>query len=195
MSRAGGMNVYEFAEGSMTNDDAYCCFLSPHDVMGLESVADEEWSAISWSHPKRHTDLRVRCNMMRIHTPRANLTIGVKVVELEPKLEGFRLVARHAAELAQTVWQQPAPFEDSDELMSAFIGRRRSLLIAARAHSCDGAKSGRSILVEDLLVIRHQSGQQVYVCPDDDVPGSLVVQRDRRSLPFPTAVFKYLRAI
>jgi hypothetical protein len=179
----------------MTNDHDYCCLLSPRDVMGFETIADEEWSAISWSRPERHADLRIRCNALRIHTTNVKLTIGVRAVDLEPKLEAFRLVAHDASDWSRSAWQHPAEFEDSDELMSAFIGKQHALFIGARAHPFDGADSSRSFLVEDVLIMRHHSGQQVYVSPDDDVPGSLVVQRDRRSLPFPTAVFRYLRAL
>jgi hypothetical protein len=180
---------------TMINDHGYRCLLSPRDVMALEQIADDEWTAIAWSHPERQAGLRIRCDRLQICAGNSELIIGVRTVDLEPKLEAFRLVAGNPSDWPQSSRSRPTSFEDSDELMSAFIGKSHRLFIGAREHSFTAGDVTRSFLVEDVLVLRHHSGQQVYVCPDDDLPGSVVVSRDRQALPFPGAVFSYLRAL
>jgi hypothetical protein len=121
--------------------------------------------------------------------------IAVLPVDLEPKLEVFRLTVRRAGDLPPSRSAHVARFFDSDEALSAFIGISHRVLVGARKHSTGPSSDGGYAVVEDVLVLRHHSGQQAFVCADDEQLGALLVVRNRENLSFPEATFEYLRAL
>lgn len=91
----------------------------------------------------------------------------------------------------------PRSYSDAGGLMSGFVSARPRLLIAGRRHPVPQWATGSvaSLLAEDLLVIRHHSGQQAFVAPSADQPGTLVIARRWEDVPNGAAEIRYLRAI
>jgi hypothetical protein len=71
------------------------------------------------------------------------------------------------------------------------------MFIAARRYPAPQWTSTKvgAIVVEDLLIFRHLSGQQAFVVADDEQPGSLIIARNWQSIPNSGAEVAYLRAI
>lgn len=179
----------------METEPRYRYLLSPRDLITLHEIADREWSAIAWSQVHRLAGLNLRCSLLRITAEEKVVTIGVRSCELESGVEAFRLTAGLTGEWPLPGWYKSPVFSDSDEIMSAFKGTDHRLFVGARRYAFESVYGEQSFLVEDLLLIRHDSGQQAFICADDSLPGSLFIARDRNSLPSPGTEFAYLRAL
>jgi hypothetical protein len=180
---------------SSSANPSYRYLFSPHDLMTMQEIVDREWSAIAWADPEPRGDLTVRCSALRVAAGDIQVTIGVRSQDIDDGFEVFRLTATRPGEWASPEWYRPPPFVDSDERLSAFVGKSRRLFIAGRTHTFESKGKTTSCVVEDLLVLRHHSGQHALVCADVELPGSLLVTRDRSALPSPGMDFDYLRAL
>lgn len=179
----------------MMPDPSYRYLLSPHDLAALYEIADRKWSAIAWADPVRRAGLSVRCSEVRITAGETTVSIEIRSRELEPRVEAFRLTMALPGASPKPEWYKPPSFIDSDEIMSAFVGSSHRMFVAGRRFRFESERGLQSYLVEDVLLLRHSSGQQAFICADDELPGSLIVTRDRHSLPSASIDFAYLRAL
>jgi len=179
----------------MKSEPSYRYLLAPRDLAALYEIADIEWAAIAWADVDRCAGLSLRCSAVQITAGKTVVTIAVRSRELEPRVEAFRLTAALPGEWTAPEWYEPPPFIDSDEIMSAFIGTSHRMFVGGRRYTFDSAEGMQAFLVEDVLLLRHSSGQQAFICADDQLPGSLFVTRDRHSLPSAAIDFAYLRAL
>jgi hypothetical protein len=123
--------------------------------------------------------------------------IAAASVDLLPELEVFRLEASEQVGTTDHPYPGRVRYESSGETFSAFLGLHHRLLLGAREYvPPDWASSLMTrIVVENLLVIRHYSGQQAFISPDEQQPGTLLVTRSNDQLPGPEGRLLYLRAL
>lgn len=167
-------------------------------LSALEVVSERPWTAIDFLVPSVMTAaLRLRTSGLRIRSG-TDVVIGASPIDITPKLEVFRLNA-HVENSKPPVDRRfgPRRYDDSDELLSVFKGTGHRMFIGARRYRALewASTTVGAILVEDLLVFRHLSGQQAFVVTDDEQPGSLIIARSWQSLPNPGVEVAYLRAI
>jgi hypothetical protein len=176
----------------------YLCVLPPSALAALESLSHAVWTAVELGAPVvRIPPLGARTHEIRIRGT-ADVRIGVVAVDLVPKLEVFRLYVSAGCEADRPTPAFPPPrYEDSGELMSAFVGNSHQLFVAARRYAAPewAAASIKSITVENMLVVRHTSGQRAFIVPDDENPGTVLVIRDLDHLSGDDAEIAYCRAV
>lgn len=176
---------------------SYNCLLSPRDLLALESVSVGRWNAIEWAGADFLGKLLIRTAAIRIRGL-ADVTIGVTPIDIQPKLEVFRLSAsvKTRGEDKDPRYQQ-IEFLAAGEAVSAFLGENHQMLVGARRHPVPEwvADVVDTIIVEDLLVLRHSTGQQAFITPDDSQPGALLVARRKEEIAYPNAEVVYLRPV
>lgn len=176
----------------------YLCSLPPSSLIALEAVSKGTWSSIELLAPVAQVStLRVRTSEVRIRGS-ADVQIGAVPVDILPKLEVFRLDVRIARADGETDPRfRPPVFQDSGELLSGFVGGSHQLLVGTRRYAAPEWATGivREIMVEDLLILRHLSGQQAFIAADDEQPGSLLIARNRDHIPNSEADILSLRPV
>jgi hypothetical protein len=122
----------------------------------------------------------------------------VTPVDIQPKFEVFRLSASiNAHKEDKDSRFRLIEFVAAGEVMSAFVGDNHQILVGARLHPVPEWATDvvGTIIVEDLLVIRHSTGQQAFITPDDSQLGALVVARRKEEIAYPDSEIVYLRPL
>ena len=177
---------------------AYRLLLSPTSLDSLERVARSHWNSVSLSEPVLwYGPLACRTDTVRIHGA-VEANIGVSFADAIPKMEmlGLSVKPREDAALAGG-FVRNHKYLGSGDLFQAFLGRDHQILVAGRKHPVpDWAKARvNDIVVEDLIVMRHTSGQQLFIAPDEDLLGALAIVREEDSIPNSEATICYVRAL
>lgn len=175
----------------------YTCCLSPRSLDALERAARAQWTHVELGEPVQRFDgLRIRTHRVRIRGE-TDLVIGAATSDVIPNLEVFKLSVRRSDEDQLDVRIRPTQYRDSGELLSAFLGAAHQVIVATRRHAVPewAGHTVAGLLVDDLLILRHLSGQHAFVAPDDEQPGSLLVTRAREHVPFRDAEITSLRII
>jgi hypothetical protein len=146
----------------------------------LTTAARQKWLTIEFAAPVTTLDpLRVRTHEVRISGESYSAHIGVNITEVVPKFEAFYLDAwADENGVGNDPRFSPPEYVDSGELLSAFNGSAHQLIVICRELDItDYRNAADVVLVEDLLMIRHPSGQTAFILPDADQPGTLIVTR------------------
>jgi hypothetical protein len=159
----------------------YSATLSPRSLDAFDSAAHAQWSRIEFAAPVTQLGhLWIRTHVVRIQGD-ADLLISAATSDVIAKLEVFRLRLQLDRE-ARYDHRFPRPtYEDSGDLLSAFLGKAHQVFIATRRHVVPewARHSVLDLIAEDLLILRDPSGQQAFISPDDGAPGTLSVTRTR----------------
>jgi hypothetical protein len=175
----------------------FSCLLPPSSLMALETIRGSRWEHVHVAASLlASAPSTVRTGSLRIRGT-ADVVITAWPVDIVWKLEVIRLHAHivGAGESPHPRFRGP-PYQDAGEILSAFHASIPQILVGARRYEApDWASDIRTILVEDLLILRHPSRQQVLIAPDEDLPGSLVVAREMDQIANSDAEIAYLRPI
>ncbi|MDZ4865246.1 MAG: hypothetical protein SGJ01_17645 [Gemmatimonadota bacterium] len=155
------------------------------DRLALENLARDTWQSIELIGGQRAANLlQVRVSGVLIRGHRDWL-VQVVPVDVAPMVEVFRLgVREHFQRSLQAPHFVDSAILDAGELLAAFVGGRRQLLLGTRVHSSpDWERLGiPNLWVEDVLVFKEPSGQRAVLTPDPEQPGGLLVTRTVSSL-------------
>lgn len=158
----------------------YVVGLPTDEMSSLERMARDEWSSFDLTgQVVRVGALSVRASGLLVRGVRTWL-VQAASVDVARKIELFRLDVREwtAPEEAVRGWQQLA-IQPSGELLAGLVGSYHQVLLGTHRHSTPAWEEVgvASVLVEDLLLLKDQSGQQAAVQPDCDQPGTVLISR------------------
>lgn len=171
--------------------------MSVASLCALEEVAKTEWTRVEVAEPVvRAGSTRLRTNEVLI---RGAIDVAITVLprDVAARFEVFPLNVRRWCDTSTPERRFQSRHADSGELFAAFLGGVHQLLVVSRRHAIPewADPVAREVLVEDLIIFRHVSGQQAYIASDEEEPGALIVTRTRDQIPFPNAepcVFRVL---
>lgn len=145
--------------------DRFHCRLSPLERQTLERVASSRLDQLQITGAAH--GLARRANLVIIRSEAGDVAIGAYSVQLAPKVEMFRLCVFDSDETG-------VPLTGTEALIDA----RPTVFLGTRVYSVPyTAAIGSQLEIEDLLMLKG-NGQVLYIYPDEELPGGIVIGWD-----------------
>lgn len=177
---------------------AYRLLLSPTSLDALERAALSQCDGVALSKPVLwYGPMACRTHSVRIHGA-FEANIAVTFADAIPKTEMLGLSVSPKDDAAPTGGAfRKTKYQDSGDLFQAFLGREHQVLVAGRKHPVPDWARVRvdEIALEYLIIIRHASGQQLFIAPDEGLLGAPTIVREEGSIPNSDATICYVRAL